>query len=185
MTNKKETCIQNIGGVDYEVTYNKINLSPIQKKFKVGYRVINTLTKVKGTVITVSCNHFEVRYDSHDADSFLFNISALSCFKVIKDDHAKCQRCGVSFDKKDVIYHNSSFYCKDCYDELFFECDDCGELLSSHFESTMDGVCETCYDKNYFICYECKVPYSGEYTQHEHCENIYCRSCVADVTEIN
>ena len=83
-----------------------------------------------------------------------------------KEEKRTCCECGNEI-VGDFVEYGGEVYCQECFDELFFTCDDCGEIYSKDYgyyvESEDRYVCDNCLDNNYFKCEEC-----GEY--HRECD---------------
>lgn len=72
-----------------------------------------------------------------------------------------CAHCGEELDINEGFFVDDELYCEDCLDELFVECDDCGEYIRrDEVIETGNGriVCEDCLDRYYTRCEDC-----GEY----------------------
>jgi hypothetical protein len=105
------------------------------------------------------------------------------------ENKRKCSEC-----KKFSEYHREvegEVFCDDCFNELFFVCDDCGEYLrsadcSSYNTANDNTICQECYDNDYFTCNDCDRVFPtdsgrdvGDYTVCENCIADYgfCDSC--------
>jgi len=77
-----------------------------------------------------------------------------------------CCNCGKDItDEEDTRQeHGEDIYCEDCFDDLFFCCDDCGTYTDAGSITNIDDtyVCESCRDNEYFLCDDC-----GEYAHED------------------
>ena len=71
---------------------------------------------------------------------------------------------------------HSGYYCQDCYNSLFMECCDCGEIFPRNETTIMNGgrYCINCRD-NLSPCYSCGSHHSN-LREHEDGNN-YCYNC--------
>lgn len=71
-----------------------------------------------------------------------------------------CSCCGCVIDNDDFISINDEIYCRDCFEDTFVECDDCGELITRDHAYWVDYhggyyICRDCYLDNYITCANC------------------------------
>lgn len=67
-----------------------------------------------------------------------------SCY----EDAWECQNCGdLMFRSSEVHAYGDDHYCEDCFDELFFVCDECGEIHEIETAETdgYNSYCPDCY----------------------------------------
>jgi hypothetical protein len=93
--------------------------------------------------------------------------------------YAICHEC----DKK--IYsallltkHEDECYCQECFDNLFFKCQECGEIFDMDEKTEIDGedYCTECKNEHFYSCDHChELIHESDITSHQ--DNIYCESC--------
>ena len=79
-----------------------------------------------------------------------------------------------------VEYAEGQHYCRDCYTDLFAECDQCGEVVeqdeATWFEDEV--YCERCRERRLFECHDCgELGNSSTHYISEIIEGRYCESC--------
>ena len=74
----------------------------------------------------------------------------------------KCSECGKRIKgrltKKNSVFFNGKYYCKECFERNFFECDDCGEIhrrAEIHFTYNSRYICDGCAENGYIRCNDC------------------------------
>ena len=95
-----------------------------------------------------------------------------------------CDRCGSIHDDIDELTEiDDQFYCETCRDNGFYQCDDCGEWISSHIcLSNGNEICYSCYENNgYFTCDNCGEIFSNDYI-NEHNDEFFCDDCYREIT---
>ena len=94
-----------------------------------------------------------------------------------------CSECGCVIDQdNEVIEIDNEYLCQNCFEENYFECQDCGDIHNKEEGYYVDSnygywVCDNCYCNNYFTCEDC-----GEIHHLDECCNIsdcycICESC--------
>lgn len=73
--------------------------------------------------------------------------------------------------------------CASCYDEWFYTCDDCGDIIRYDDAEVVDEghrrekrVCSTCAE-NYYRCNDCELLYSRSNVHADRYGNVICESC--------
>lgn len=93
-----------------------------------------------------------------------------------------CENCGLN-----VIYNDYTFdgcvYCENCFNDLFFTCDDCGEVCrwdeSHNIATESSTICRYCFEHHYEECCCC-----GEYFHTDQSfyvssvEKWFCEDCL-------
>lgn len=94
----------------------------------------------------------------------------------------KCYHCGNEINFQYADSFEGEFYCKDCFEELFFHCDDCGELKSRDelIEAENSSLCEDCYCNNYFTCEKCGDVFSSDDSYTDASGNSICPRCYSN-----
>lgn len=109
----------------------------------------------------------------------------------------ECVECGKKFKEEEMILNGySNHVCKECLEELYFECSDCGNFYKGEGYYLHNGnrVCDDCIDRyeccedcgeyfdrdemyyvnsgsGYYICDDCK--YNGYYYYCDDCGDLY------------
>lgn len=115
----------------------------------------------------------------------------------------KCHNCksyfpsGTSAPYQDDISEQTvegEIYCKQCFSDLFVECDDCYKILDRRKPETIVQVetrrlsivvCQACYEQNYNIsCYNCNKAYPVDDAVYDDVtDNILCADCYDELTD--
>lgn len=105
-----------------------------------------------------------------------------------KDTLYTCAECGLCVFEDDIQSHGRDNYCQDCFDELFFCCDNCNEFhLREDMIGLTDGnsICISCYDYEYTTCEECgRVIHNDNAYNDEEGERYLCRNCFEEREQI-
>lgn len=101
----------------------------------------------------------------------------------------RCYECECRVDEDDIYYGpDDNVYCKDCYNEYFFVCEDCGETTWRDYSRYVDGediyVCEYCFDNYYRRCEGCHTEYHRDnLTYDDETNEYYCEVCYEKLIE--
>lgn len=112
------------------------------------------------------------------------------------EKYTVCRYCGRIEEKSNVIdagsgpldgykthyYNGRGTYCRQCFDEIFVRCEDCGGIIHRgyirHIQAISGGklICPNCY-KNYRRCYSCgSIDVADNFTRAS-TGNHYCKEC--------
>lgn len=96
-----------------------------------------------------------------------------------------CGHCGLEFEGHELLETGSgAFICQSCYDDDYFTCDDCGEIVhndnTTYVEYSEEVVCDYCLDRNYTRCDECGAYIPDNDTIRTVESNDICESCCSD-----
>lgn len=77
--------------------------------------------------------------------------------------------------------NNNNYYCEECYNNYYFVCDSCGNVISvDDLHETANGasICSSCVDLHYFVCDSCEEIYHDSdcyfYNNYTFCRDCYC-----------
>lgn len=77
-----------------------------------------------------------------------------------QEKRIECSECKQILLFDVAIFHAEQYYCPDCYERDFFECENCGSVfdIADKKETPGDGesYCQDCIDDNYSACYHCE-----------------------------
>ena len=103
-----------------------------------------------------------------------------------------CDNCGDVYPLDEIQKKEGEYYCRDCFDEIFIECSDCGEIINREDTySTVNGdiICERCHERHHFTCYHCGEIYhindGVDVINSRNREVVVCRDCSNDYVECN
>jgi hypothetical protein len=106
-----------------------------------------------------------------------------------------CNHCGEYINLGDERHVNDDVYCEECYDEYFFHCDSCGDIVdrdSEYYVEDCGSYCEHCYHRKFTRCeccdsdvyrddiYYVRNSYGDEIIVCEECRDnyfLYCDKC--------
>lgn len=98
-----------------------------------------------------------------------------------------CAECGSEINHNEAIRINDGNYiCSDCMSELYFVCDDCGEVFKrddmntvyDRYNDASKFVCDSC-SNNYFLCNDCgNLHYESDVETVGY--NYICNECLED-----
>lgn len=101
----------------------------------------------------------------------------------MKDLDKVCADCGEEIENEDdLIYIDEydKYVCRDCYEENYEECEDCGRIVHVDDIHSVEGgdrhVCDSCMD-NYYYCEDCGECYYYESMHEDENGNWYCDTC--------
>ncbi len=100
----------------------------------------------------------------------------------MKEEKLVCTVCGCELSENSAYVFNGEHYCEDCYDELFFVCDHCGEIgvREDSYSDRNQIICRDCCDNYYNICEDCGAIIRNEYVYYlddiPYCEDCYYRN---------
>jgi hypothetical protein len=93
--------------------------------------------------------------------------------------YATCQECEKPiYSLLLIVNHDDCTYCQTCFDQLFFECNECGEFFDVDEKTEIDGesYCEECRTEHFHTCDNCNEwVHEDDIQSHE--DNVYCESC--------
>lgn len=102
------------------------------------------------------------------------------------ENFVTCEHCLEAVRIDDSSSYDSDYYCEDCFNELFYSCERCGEpepiddVVRVRNAHGMENWCERCTDNNTFHCDSC----GGNFTEHFHGISnnyvTYCEDCSED-----
>ena len=92
-----------------------------------------------------------------------------------------CVNCG------DELSEESSFFCRDCMHDGFYDhdtyciCDSCGDLTYRDYSTVADWgdttVCEYCFDHDGWVCEKCGNYFFNELPERTEQGDYYCKEC--------
>ena len=95
-----------------------------------------------------------------------------------------CRDCGCIIpDNDEVIEIDNEYLCQNCFEENYFECDDCGEIHHKDYGYYIDSgygywVCDNCFCNNYFTCEICGENHYNDESHYIDNDNVYiCDRC--------
>ena len=102
----------------------------------------NTLDAPENQVELVYDNYYEGR-------------TRYACQTCYDDSLKECVECGKEFSTcvADYLLYDGSFYCQECYENIFYTCDRCTEFVhgdDAHFEHG-GAYCQDCHDEGFSI----------------------------------
>lgn len=115
-------------------------------------------------------------YTTHDGRAICTN-----CYD--SNGYFTCECCGKVVEDYNIVYIKDmeKYVCKDCADENYYRCMECGEWYSSSkiiTDSEGKHLCEDCYCDNYYTCADC-----GEFVRQDYAywdvenDDMYCVYC--------
>lgn len=153
--------------------YGKIG-EIIEDKFYVWN---NTHNGSRGTKTPKGFEHsWQVDFDNLKARIIILSVEST------KEDK-KCFGCKEDFEgEEEQIGADGKSYCEDCFEDKFFVCEECDEVIWKDDACSPEGedriLCQSCYDENYAKCShcDCELLIDGDYTHH-HDGDYYCDDC--------
>lgn len=95
-----------------------------------------------------------------------------------------CSNCDHSIGDRDAMEHDGMIYCRDCFNELFFRCDNCNcvesidHAVSVHTNSCELIWCQDCADRCAHQCDECYTLYKYDTDLIRTVDNVqFCEHC--------
>ena len=103
-----------------------------------------------------------------------------TCYSSVYSNCHSCHREINNFDGQNrYIDTNNRIYCRDCYDESFFRCYDCGETFETgqrHVNPGGDSLCEECFNDSCCTCNNCGTTLWSNDALYEH-DHTFCGAC--------
>lgn len=99
----------------------------------------------------------------------------------------KCINCKEKFKLDDLTEVDDQFYCDDCYNDLFYECDGCGEDVRKNTMLSFRDCfycCDDCYNDHIHECDYCNTRNfidNGEIYYYEAYDGNLCGDCYQEV----
>ena len=126
----------------------------------------------------------KITYKLEGADECVFSNQMLE--EVSDDDKEElisCWECGKLESEDNLTYleNYDRYVCKDCLEDKYETCHDCGEY--NRFDDMREtaygySVCEDCRDRDYSWCDDCgRLYYSDEVNYNENTDEWYCDNC--------
>ena len=116
-----------------------------------------------GRVLTIKLIEHNGEIRVNEGSNYLTDIDVVKSDGKI--DKTKCVKCGEKIDEGDSSEQNGENYCGNCFDDIFGECQDCGDFVNNdELRSVCDGgrnVCGICID-NYHYCNGCGSYFNDE-----------------------
>jgi len=86
-------------------------------------------------------------YSHYDNGSYVEDEQRFICDSCLSEDYYCCEACN-NYHKYDKDFeHDYSHYCRECFDELSEQCEDCNCIVDK------DDI--KCYDDNEYLCSDC------------------------------
>ncbi len=97
-----------------------------------------------------------------------------------------CADCSKEFEEKLTFENdNGDEICEKCYNENYYKCNHCGDIINSSDSRTDDEgniICYNCYDDNYCTCENCGDTIHNDNARfNEGDECYYCERCYDDL----
>lgn len=112
--------------------YNDLGDDDIIGCFREGSKMTNLpgIINISGPAECMGCGR-EIEYDDQSADTLICNECA---------GRKICANCGCEVENDSVVEGpDGEFYCQDCFDNLFHECEECG-CLENHDDMTKVSI---------------------------------------------
>ena len=89
-----------------------------------------------------------------------------------------CHNCEEEVNDDAVRWAFEEPYCEECYNENYFNCNDCGDEVyreDTYIDYNGYAICNRCYSRHYFTCDDCSEIYrqedASEIDGYYYCEN--------------
>lgn len=92
-----------------------------------------------------------------------------------------CLSCRNPLHEHDMIHHDGEAYCWDCFHDLFFTCECCGDIVGREYERYIEGYgsyCESCYGDRFRYCVECSEDHHRDDCTELDNGNYVCDDCL-------
>jgi len=126
-------------------------------------------------------NYFNINEDASTIGITVdeMNGYCIGCFKI---HYKKCKSCDIYHKTDDTIYRhqNEERFCLRCYDNMFYQCYDCGEsdyLTTDHEEFNGCKYCIRCYQDNFRNCDVCSTTVRRGDGHSNRMHDHLCREC--------
>ena len=98
----------------------------------------------------------------------------------MENKNLTCAECGVELERDDHFTFEGQTYCKDCFEGLTVECDNCLRRIwrDNAVGNSTYALCEDCRERYYTYCEECGALVHNEDACYFDDEDLpYCRDC--------
>lgn len=98
----------------------------------------------------------------------------------MENKNLTCAECGVELERDDHFTFEGQTYCKDCFEGLTVECDNCLRRIwrDNAVGNSTYTLCEDCRERYYTYCEECGALVHNEDAYYFDDEDLpYCRDC--------
>lgn len=130
----------------------------------------------------VKCEHCDKIFLSNEVER-VSGINEYWCSDCLGEDAFECAECDCwhTNDEGNDI-GNGDTVCEYCYDNHFFTCDECGDVVHNNDGNYMDcndrHVCDNCYGENYAECNECgRVLRTDDMEWSDNDDGYFCEDC--------
>lgn len=97
----------------------------------------------------------------------------------------QCKNCGEIFDKNDKENYNEfdgKFYCSECFNDKFMECENCNDIIPINDGLEADNYiyCQDCFSEKWTYCENCNQVVNRDESYIGTDDNNYCSNCYND-----